>query len=474
MPSQSLFPSFWQQRPKRRSPPAGRPGGRCADPKNPRYFTDGSGKAVYLTGAHTWANLQDQGRTDPPPQFDFDRYLDFLDEHHHNLFRLWAWEQARWAPWSDGKGPDPTDWFIEPNLYLRSGPGTARDGKPKFDLAKFNPAYFDRMRTRVQKAGDRGIYVSVMLFQGWSSFKKPTEGQPWLGHPYHPDNNIQQLNGNSTSDTGPDLNDPKVRELQAAYVRKVIDTVGDLDNVLYEVINEGGNKDWDWWVVRTVQDYEKTKAKQHPVGLTGNGTEKNAEMLASPADWISPGSQQWRDLTTNPRQAPATKVSILDTDHVFGVGGDQKWVWKAFLRGHNVLFMDPYGDPEWVGVLEGQKLGVRDPEPVRRDGRRATLRPAHGPRSGHAPARPGLDRLLSGQGGQRVPGLFARRRPGRVGSVRRCRPICGRVGAPDHGRCDGGRAGGGRQVVPAQRTNGRRRRCLPARRPVRDKNGIVA
>jgi len=48
-----------------------------ADPKNPRYFTDGSGKAVYLTGAHTWANLQDQGRTDPPPQFDFDRYLDF-------------------------------------------------------------------------------------------------------------------------------------------------------------------------------------------------------------------------------------------------------------------------------------------------------------------------------------------------------------------------------------------------------------
>ncbi len=24
-----------------------------------------------------------------------------------------------------------------------------------------------------------------------------------------------------------------------------------------------------------------------------------------------------------------------------GVGGDQTWVWKAFLWGHNVLFMDP-------------------------------------------------------------------------------------------------------------------------------------
>ena len=34
---------------------------------NPRYFTDGSGKAVYLTGSHTWASLQDMGLTDPAP-----------------------------------------------------------------------------------------------------------------------------------------------------------------------------------------------------------------------------------------------------------------------------------------------------------------------------------------------------------------------------------------------------------------------
>jgi hypothetical protein len=26
-------------------------------PKNPRYFTDGSGKAVFLTGSHTWGSL---------------------------------------------------------------------------------------------------------------------------------------------------------------------------------------------------------------------------------------------------------------------------------------------------------------------------------------------------------------------------------------------------------------------------------
>ena len=33
---------------------------------NPRYFTDGSGKAIYLTGSHTWANLMDRGTLHPP------------------------------------------------------------------------------------------------------------------------------------------------------------------------------------------------------------------------------------------------------------------------------------------------------------------------------------------------------------------------------------------------------------------------
>ena len=50
-------------------------------PDNPRYFADGtkspdgSLKAVYLTGAHTWNNLVDMGKSDPPEQFDYGGYL---------------------------------------------------------------------------------------------------------------------------------------------------------------------------------------------------------------------------------------------------------------------------------------------------------------------------------------------------------------------------------------------------------------
>jgi hypothetical protein len=206
-------------------------------PRNPRYFADGGGRAVYLTGSHTWSNLQDQGPKDPPRPFDYEAYLDFLRERNHNVIRLRAWEQARWAPRSDGKGQNPSDWFIQPNPYARTGPGRALDGKPKFDLERWDDAYFERLRTRVRLARERGIYVSVMRFQGWSSAKSWLGGTPWRGHPYHPENNVQGFNGNRSGDTGPALDDPRVRERQAAYIREVVDTLNDLDNVLYEVTN---------------------------------------------------------------------------------------------------------------------------------------------------------------------------------------------------------------------------------------------
>src|SRR5919109_596199 len=53
-------------------------------PVNPRYFAD-SGKVVYLTGSQTHANFQDWGYSDPPPRFDYNAYLNFLQAHNHNF-----------------------------------------------------------------------------------------------------------------------------------------------------------------------------------------------------------------------------------------------------------------------------------------------------------------------------------------------------------------------------------------------------
>jgi hypothetical protein len=70
-----------------------------------------------------------------------------------------------------------------------------------------------------------------------------------------------------------------------------------------------------------------------------------ADLLGSPAAWISPGSKLFA--------ADGRKVVLNDTDHSYfwtglkadGVAAQRAWVWENFARGSQCLFMDPYLDP---------------------------------------------------------------------------------------------------------------------------------
>ena len=327
---------------------------------NPRYFMDGSGAVVYLTGSHTWANFQDNGNGNPPAAFDYTKYLDFLAANNHNFFRLWTWEQSRWTL----ETGDDNYWFNPEGPYVRTGPGTALDGKAKWDLSKFDQGYFDRMRQRVVAAGERGMYVSIMLFDGWSvvSDQYPALNNPWKGHPYNSANNINGINGDGNGDNNGrevhTLATPAVTALQEAYVKKVVDTLNDLDNVLYEIANEAPDESlqWQYHLVDVIHTYEAGKPKQHPVGMTGRYEWSVNDLLASGAEWISPGGSayQW-----DPPAADGQAVVIVDTDHLWGIGGDYAWVWKSFTRGLNPIFMDGY-DGAGYGV-GGEGFNFSDP-----------------------------------------------------------------------------------------------------------------
>src|SRR5208282_6423959 len=63
------------------------------NPANGRYFTDGSGKAIYLAGSHTWSNLMDRGTLHPPKvPFDYPAYMKWMVAHNFNFMRLWTAE----------------------------------------------------------------------------------------------------------------------------------------------------------------------------------------------------------------------------------------------------------------------------------------------------------------------------------------------------------------------------------------------
>ena len=318
-------------------------------PQNPRYFQNtATGEVIYLTGSHTWANLVDFGPSDPPPQFDYQAYIDWMAKLNHNFMRLWTWELVSWDTKANGEGKRHT---AAPHPYARTGPGKALDGKPKFDLTKYDSAYFDRLRNRLAAARDRGIYVSVMLFEGWGPQFAPGA---WEGHPFHPKNNVNGIDGKGVEVH--ELGNKAVAEIQEAYVRQVIDTANGFDNVLYEISNENHppSTPWQYHMIRFIKEYERTKPRQHPVGMTFQykGGE-NKTLFDSPADWVSPNPDGgYRD---DPPAADGRKVVITDTDHLWGIGGNVAWVWKSFTQGHNPIFMDPYDgevlgnglDPKW-------------------------------------------------------------------------------------------------------------------------------
>ena len=356
--------------------PGATPGPLVVSSVNPRYFTVAGGdaagqRAIYLTGSHLNNNFHDgmgagASCSGTPEQFNFSAYIDLLRERGHNFIRLWRWEQFR-----SQVGAGSAHFCATPQPWLRSGPGMATDGGPKFDLAAFDPAYFERLRERVLTASNAGIYVSVMLFEGFGLHLTPPPDNV-AGHPFHAANNVNQIGIASIVDYQVLPLDPRVQALQEAYIQQVIHTVHDLPNVLYEVANEsagasgesvvlpdgssiatpiGDSTGWQYWVIDFVKQYEQRMGyDRHPVGMTflypvPEQRTANDSLFNSPADWVSPGFDdsplpgegRWR---TDPPPADGRKVVLSDTDHYAPFGTDALWAWKTFLRGHHPLLYD--------------------------------------------------------------------------------------------------------------------------------------
>ena len=305
---------------------------------NPRYFFDSKGNPVYLTGSYLSQYNMLSG------SWDFVSYLDFLQQQKQNFTRVWGWEQS---PWTYDKTGQIT-FSIQP--YERTGPGLALDGAPRFDLTRFNQAYFDQLRSRVLEAAQRGIYVSVMLFEGFNTQNKMGQVNSRLGDPFQQVNNINGINGDPNQNGGGEeffsLALPSLLALQEAFARKVVDTLNDLDNVLYEVSGNGlaGSLSWQYHMIDYIKNYQSTKPNQHPVGIGQFATERMGEVFKSFADWVA--IQE-----TNPPLATSNKVLIMER--------------TAPVSGGQVLSTSPIALVQLLpdSVVSSQSLGISDSVP---------------------------------------------------------------------------------------------------------------
>jgi len=321
--------------------------------KNPNYFEDASGKPLILCGSQTWNTLQDWGADSVVrPPLDFDAFVRFLKAHGHNFTLLWFTELPafRGLPTTESKPPDFT---VSPFPWKRTGPGLATDGKSKFDLTKFDQAFFDRLRRRVSALNDAGIYAGVYVFTAEFvlRFRFANDGYPFSGP-----NNVNGIDDGyrgGPAETGLasfSMTEPNATtDLQDAYVKKIIDTLNDMPNVLW-LVSEEAPPASTWWnshMISVIRDYEAKKPAQHPIGYAAVANIKDSTIYNSDADWVAPAAR------TSPQTScgtgkPACKVNVNDSDHsYFGMWNDtpqqnRAYAWGNFLNGNQVLFMDPY------------------------------------------------------------------------------------------------------------------------------------
>jgi hypothetical protein len=321
--------------------------------KNPNYFEDASGKPLVLCGSHTWNTLQDWGTNGAVRPLDFGAFVGFLKARGHNFTLLWVTELPKFHG-LPSREKAPPDFTVSPFPWVRTGPGMATDGSLKFDLTKFDQAYFDRLRSRVEALRAAGIYVGVYLFSGefLLRFRSPTDGYPYSGP-----NNINGIDDGyrggslSTAVASVTMTIPNpITDFQDAYVRKMIDTLNDLPNVLW-IVSEEAPTESTWWnnhLIALVRAYEKAKPYQHPIGYASLGEKPMDSILYdSDADWVAPWARisPTRSCGTG---VSACKVNINDSDHsYFGMWNDspqqnRNYAWENFTSGNQVIFMDPY------------------------------------------------------------------------------------------------------------------------------------
>jgi hypothetical protein len=192
-------------------------------PDNTKYFLFRGKPLVLVTATEHYGSVINRA-------FDFTRYLDDAADKKMTLtrtFLLYRELQTPRNPSSPCKPESPD--YLAP--YPRTGPGKAQDGEPVYDLDRWNPEYFDRLRRFLRQASDRGIVVELTLF---SHLYNDTI---WKLSPLRASNNRQGVGKGAWPDYV-SLRDRALVERQTAYARRVVRATCDFDNVYYEVCNE--------------------------------------------------------------------------------------------------------------------------------------------------------------------------------------------------------------------------------------------
>src|SRR3954471_18650390 len=195
-------------------------------PDNPHYFQFRGKPAVLVTSAEHYGAVLNR-------DFDAVKYLDELQRHGLNLTRTFTGvycEDAKsfgitrntLAP-ADGKLLCP---------WARSDTPGYGGGGNKFDLTRWDDAYFKRLKEFLTQAGKRGVVVELVLFCPFY------DDSMWKLSPMNAANNVNGVGKLARTDVYDRKKNAGLQAVQEALVRKLAAELNAFDNLYFEVCNE--------------------------------------------------------------------------------------------------------------------------------------------------------------------------------------------------------------------------------------------
>jgi hypothetical protein len=193
-------------------------------PGNRHYF-EFRGKPVVLIGAseHYGALIN--------LDFDYIRYLDEVAACGLNVVRVFsgAYRETPGAFSIEENTLNPLQGrFLAP--WARSNIPGASDGGNKFDLTRWDAAYFHRLCGFVKAAGERNIVVELTLFCPFY------DESLWSVSPMKSTNHINGVGAGGFSSCHQVNSD--LLPFQKALARKCAEELNSFDNVFFEIVNE--------------------------------------------------------------------------------------------------------------------------------------------------------------------------------------------------------------------------------------------
>jgi hypothetical protein len=152
--------------------------------------------------------------------------------------------------------------------WARSGTGKAWDGLSLFDLTRFNPWFFDRMKAFADLADRKGLILyHNFYFQHWLLESR----SHYVDFPWRPVNTIQPT---GLPDEVPaanvfyDVTDPMRRDLHRRYIRHALDTFGGNTNVVHGIDREyTGPIEFVRFWLDTIREWQAERRKQVFIAL---------------------------------------------------------------------------------------------------------------------------------------------------------------------------------------------------------------